>query len=154
MPQQLKGLKYPWRWIGSDVRYGHAHGGRARTTRLSRSTWPLHSRTSAGSVSPTDAPATAYASALLRPLWTPGCSDAHWTLDALAEADTVIVPGRSALTPVPAGVLDALRTAAAAGTRIASICSGTFTLAAAGLLDGLRATTHCAFPCAACQSDA
>jgi transcriptional regulator GlxA family with amidase domain len=111
-------------------------------TRLSRSTWPLHSRTSAGSVSPTDAPATAYASALLRPLWTPGCSDAHWTLDALAEADTIIVPGRSALTPVPAGVLDALRTAAVAGTRIASICSGTFTLAAAGLLDGLRATTH------------
>jgi len=68
--------------------------------------------------------------------------DAPWTLDALADADTIIVPGRSALTPVPANVLDALRTAAAAGTRIASICTGTFTLAAAGLLDGLRATTH------------
>ena len=68
--------------------------------------------------------------------------DAPWTLDALADADTIIVPGRSALTPVPANVLDALRTAAAAGTRIASICTGTCTLAAAGLLDGLRATTH------------
>jgi transcriptional regulator GlxA family with amidase domain len=68
--------------------------------------------------------------------------DAPWTLSALAEADTIIVPGRSVLTRVPADILAALRTAAASGTRIASICSGTFTLAAAGLLDGLRATTH------------
>jgi len=36
----------------------------------------------------------------------------------------------------------ALRTAAANGTRIASICVGAFTLAATELLDGLRATTH------------
>jgi transcriptional regulator GlxA family with amidase domain len=63
-------------------------------------------------------------------------------LDALAGADTVVLPGRSAHDPVPDPVLDALRRAAAAGTRIASICTGAFVLAATGLLDGLRATTH------------
>jgi transcriptional regulator GlxA family with amidase domain len=64
-------------------------------------------------------------------------------LDALAEADTVIVPGTADPTvPVPGAVLRALREAADHGTRIASICSGAFVLAATGLLDGLRATTH------------
>jgi transcriptional regulator GlxA family with amidase domain len=68
---------------------------------------------------------------------------APWDLDALVEADTIVVPGLAdPAAPIPEGVLKALRAAADNGTRIASICVGAFTLAAAGLLDGLRATTH------------
>ncbi|MER5873713.1 helix-turn-helix domain-containing protein [Streptomyces sp. NPDC002044] len=68
---------------------------------------------------------------------------APWPLAALDEADTIIVPGVSdPSAPVPDEVLDALRRAAAHGTRLASICTGAFVLAATGLLDGLRATTH------------
>jgi len=64
-------------------------------------------------------------------------------LDALTDADTIVIPGLADITaPVPAIVRDALRAAAAHGTRIATICVGAFTLAATGMLDGQRATTH------------
>ncbi|WP_327120789.1 helix-turn-helix domain-containing protein [Nocardia sp. NBC_01730] len=66
-----------------------------------------------------------------------------WGLEALADADTIVVPGCSDPSlRVPDEAIAALRRAAAAGTRIASICSGAFILAATGLLDGYRATTH------------
>ncbi|MGK5682648.1 GlxA family transcriptional regulator [Actinoplanes sp. URMC 104] len=64
-------------------------------------------------------------------------------LEALDDADTIILPGCHDVTrPVPAAVVAALRSAAARGTRIASVCAGAFVLAATGLLDGRRATTH------------
>ncbi|HEY5396308.1 MAG TPA: helix-turn-helix domain-containing protein, partial [Trebonia sp.] len=63
-------------------------------------------------------------------------------LDALADADTVVVPGYLPLDDPGEAVCSALREASARGARVVSVCTGAFALAAAGLLDHRRATTH------------
>jgi len=67
----------------------------------------------------------------------------HRGSELIDQADIVIIPGwKGADVPVPEPLCARLRAAHARGATLASICSGAFVLAATGLLDGARITTH------------
>ncbi|WP_433264486.1 GlxA family transcriptional regulator [Actinosynnema sp. CS-041913] len=74
------------------------------------------------------------------PVHPVGVVPATHGLSGLRGCDLVVVPGRvDPLAEVPSSVVRALR--AFDGT-VAALCSGAFTLAEAGMLDGREATTH------------
>ena len=64
--------------------------------------------------------------------------------DVRGDVDTLVVPGGSGVHDVAADpeLIAAVRRLTAGARRVVGVCSGSFVLAAAGLLDGKRATTH------------
>ncbi len=70
----------------------------------------------------------------------------HGDLRELERADTIIIPGwPKPIASPPQRLVRALISAHERGARLVSICVGSFVLAATGLLDGRRATTHWRF---------